>query len=733
LTTDADGRMHFSFTAPDPNTTWKLCAIAFSRELLSGTLPHEIISSKPVMVQPNMPRFLRSGDNARLLASVMNNTDTVARITTTVEIFDPVSGKVSQSVSLTDSINAGSATTIPVEFTVPDGINMTGYRIRSSSSNFTDGEQTVIPVLPSVTPVIDTRPFYMAPDSTSMTIRLPEMPADARVTLQFCENPAWYCVTALPGLRSDDSGSALSAAAAIFSAAIAEGLMRDYPEIRNAMRLWHDSDRSDSTLVSMLEKNSDLKTVLLSSTPWMMDARSDTERMTRLALLFDGKEIRSTYSSAIDKLSKLTSKGGWKWIEQDDEPSTWITYNVLGIMGRLKQLGYLPDNRRLNSMIADAVQYIDRNVEADYSRNPDGDYTVYAFTRIYFPDIRQSAGSSKVTATTLQRIIKEWKRQDPAGKAISALILNAKGYKATSSAILSSLREYAKKSAERGMWWPSLDDYTGWSMGKIGATSLILDAFSAVEPKSADVDLIRQWLILQKEAKDWGTSVTTSDAITSILTSGSRWTVDPTGASVTIGESEVTPGAVEKITGYFRTDISDLHPSGVTLSVIKSASGPAWGAVYSQYTGRMDEVSASGCDALTIEKQMYVERPDSSGVKWEQTEQFKVGDRVKVQLVINATRDMDYVAIIDDRAACLEPIEQTPGSIYSEGLRFYRENRDSSTRMFVTHMPKGTYLLSYELWVNNSGRYSSGIASAQSQYAPQLAAHSGGTMISVAP
>lgn len=148
----------------------------------------------------------------------------------------------------------------------------------------------------------------------------------------------------------------------------------------------------------------------------------------------------------------------------------------------------------------------------------------------------------------------------------------------------------------------------------------------------------------------------------------------------------------------------------------------------------MDKVNASGCDALSIEKMMLVERPDSAGVKWEAADgNLKVGDRVKVQLTITATRDMDYVAIIDDRAACLEPVDQLPGALYSEGICFYRENRDSSTRMFVTHMPKGTYLLTYELWANNSGRYASGIATAQSQYAPQLSAHSSGTMISVAP
>lgn len=735
LTTDAKGHLTYSFTAPNANTTWQLCATAFTDNLLTGTISEEIISSKPVMVQPNLPRFLRTGDRAVIRASVMNNTDSTAIIGTRIDIFDPATGHISDVRDFTDTIAPHRSAVVAIEVNAPTDNPLLGYRIRSLSGRYYDGEQAAIPVLPSTTPVIETTPFYMGADSTHIELQLPQMPDDARVTLQFCENPAWYCVTALPGLRADDSRTALSASAAIFSAAIAEGLLKSQPELARAIHYWQTSDQSDSTLVSMLEQNSDLKTVLLNATPWMMDARSQTERMSRLALLFDRKEINTAYITNIRLLSKLQrGKGGWGWIEQSTEPSEWITYNVLGMMGRLAQLGWLPDRKELRTMIDDAVAYIDDCAAREFARYPKSDYTQYVMVRDYFPGIRQSTAAKRVTNATVQRLISEWKDQSAPMKAISALILNTHGYNATARKAIESLREYSKTTPEWGTWWPSLDDYTVWSMGKIGATSIILDAFHAVEPKCADVDRIRQWLILQKEAKDWGTSVTTADVIASILTSGSRWTVPAHGAEIAIGGRPIEPTRIDALTGYFRTNISSIpgmRPSNATLTIAKAPAGPAWGAVYSQYTGVMASVPAQACDAVSIEKQLLVQRATPTGMVWEVADSLRTGDRVKVQLTIRAKRDMDYVAIIDDRAAALEPVEQLPEPIWSEGICFYRENRDASTRMFVTHLPKGTYLLTYELFANNAGMYASGIASIQSQYAPQLAAHSAGSTITV--
>lgn len=731
LLTDDEGRLSFQFTVPNANTTWAFNAIAYNRELLTSNLSFDVVANKPIMVQPNMPRFLRSGDIVEIQASVMNNSDSVQSVNTIVEIFDYTTNETIQCYNYNNSIAPAQSAVVTTSITAPHNLPFIGYRIKSSTQEFADGEQSLIPVLPSTSPVIETKPFYIAPDSTSFHMELPYIPDNARVSLQYCENPVWYCVTALPGMRTEESRSSLSAMAAIFSAAIAEGIIRNNPEIALAFKQWQQSDRSDSTLTSMLERNQDLKTILLNSTPWVMDARSDTERMTRLMLLFDKNEIEQVYTQNIKILEKLQhSKGGWRWIAESNEPSEWCTMNILEAYSDLKRLGFLPKDKSLNEMITNAVKYIDDLNARQYAKYPLWDYSHYVIIRNQYPEIKQSTAASRVTAATIQRLISQWREEDVAVKAIAAMILDNHNYHSTARQILNSIREYSRSETATGMWWPSLENISFWSMGKIGATAIILDAFNQIEPSCSDIDKIRQWLILQKEATDWSSSAVTSQVITSILYSGTKWHRPAQGSFVKIGDQTVSPTKFESVTGYFRKDVSNLHPSEATLSIIKLAKTPSWGAIYSQYTQENREINAATCDAVSIDKRIYRQVSTPDGVKWEYTNDLKVGDKAKIELVIKTTRDMEYVAIIDNRAACFEPVEQLPTPIIAEGIYFYRENRDAATNMFVSRLPKGTYLLSYEVYVNNSGRFSSGIASIQSQYAPELSAHSAGTTLS---
>ncbi len=732
LTTDSNGELTFTFYAPNANTKWRFCAIAYTQGVITDTFSQDVVSNKPLMVQPNMPRFLRTGDQADIMASVMNNTDSVMVISTTVEIFDHASGIVYNRYSHIDTVPAGKSSVITTHINTPINSPLLGYRIKSSNGTFADGEQSFIPILPSITPVIESNPFYIPHNAQSFKMQIPEIPDDAHVTLQFCENPAWYCVTALPGLRKENGRTSLDAMSALFSAAIAQGIMRNYPEIASALYKWQTSDRSDSTLVSMLEKNQDLKTMLLNATPWLMDARNDSERMTRLSLILDKNETEQVYSRNITRLAELQrGKGGWGWIAENTEPSQWCTINILQMCGRLKQLGYLPDEPRLNTMITNAIKYLDDKNARNYSKNPKEDYSQYVFTRDYFPDIKQSTAAQRVTSATVQRLISEWKQLNTEDKAIAAIILNNNSYHSTARQILASLREFASKSAEKGMWWPSLDKAHSYSMSKIGAISTILDAFHDIEPECDDINMIRQWLILQKEATDWGTSLTTSSAIASILNTGTHWTRPAHNAVITIGDKEITPSKIDTATGYFRSDISTLSPSGKKLSIIKPGNQPSWGAVFSQFTQTMNEVKATSCDAVSIEKHMFRQSIKGGDAEWEAVDEFSLGDRIKIELLVKVTQDMDYVSITDDRAACFEPIEQLPRPIFTEGIYFYRENRDAVTNIFVTRLPKGTYLLTYEMTANNIGKYSSGIATIQSQYAPSMTAHSAGNTIDV--
>ena len=728
LNTDADGNLSFSFHVPNANTTWRFRALAFTENLLTDQFLADVIANKPIMVQPNRPRFVRTGDKIDISSLVINNSDSTQNITTVVEFFEPSNQAIISKFSFDSVVEKGMTVTVTAPLDVPLDLPFIGYRVKSYTDKFADGEQSLIPVLSSSSQVIESQPFYISPDSLQFSMQIRQMPDSARVVLQYCDNPIWTAITALPGLRSRDISSPSDAADAIFSAAVAEGLLRDYPIIADAFRQWSQSDKSDSTLTSMLERNSDLKTMLLSATPWMVDAMTDAERMQRLALLFDKSEIAALYSRAISTLGKLQrNSGGWAWKGQYEKTSMWATESALFILGYLNLLGYMPQNKELNKMVKQALNWHQTETVGQRRKYPSASYYSFLALRDLWPQYKPSAEGKAIIASEVQKLVKNWKKLSVGTKAEAARLLYNNGYRTLSRSVVASLREFAETSPEKGMWWPSLGDSYGGSLLQVGHTANALLSIKKIEPNSSDIDAIRQWLILQKEAQNWGSSPMTSFIVTAILSTSPKWLGKASDVTLLINNTPIPVNYTDSYLGNFRADISDMNPSEATLTITKSEGTPAWGAIHSSSVRAMSSVEAASCDAISIEKRIF----KSVGHEWSSADSLKVSDRVKIQLVIHANRDMQYMAITDERAACFEPVEQLPQPIYTEGLCFYRENRDASTNIFVSNMPKGTYLLEYEMWVNNSGEFSSGIATIQSQYAPQLSAHSSGNKITI--
>jgi len=713
LATDADGSVVYTFKLPNANTTWRLRAASWTKNLCQGSLVRDFIASKPVMVMPNLPRFLRAGDTASVVAVVMNNSDSAACINTVIELFNPVTNKIISSETYTDSLAAKASSTVAITVSTADlgDIAAVGYRIRSSAGEFTDGEQSVIRILPSMAELVETSPFYLNPGQKSYTTVLPS-DSGARISLTFCENPAWSVVSALPGLRENISDDANSAAAAMFSACVSRGIIKGNPAIATALKQWIDNP-SDSALVSMLQKNEDLKIAVLNSTPWLQAAHTDSERMARLALIFNNKEVDKTISASISTLKKLQrADGGWAWGQWSSESSVWVTSNVLDMMAQLIQLGWMPSDKALTSMIDKALKFYDEKVS--------GTDIAYALIRPQFSATIPSGGR-RVIAKTIQDIIKNWKSYtDPAYKSIAAEALYRNKYKTMARQIMKSVEQFGVTTSAQGMRFPSVNSLSSYAC--------ILRAFAHIDPLSPAVDGLRQQLIVRKQGTDWGSAVVTTEVVSSILSTGTCWTVPAQGAVVSVGDNTVLPKSpMQSATGSITVDLS--HYAGDTLHISTPGVGPAYGAVFAQFSRRMDAVQPSACDDLSIEKTITLR----SGTGWTQVpDTLRVGDRIKVQLTIHCKRNLQYVTIIDDRAAALEPVDQLPGWIYSDGVGFYRENRDSRTCLYIDYMRPGTYLLTYEMNVNLDGTFSSGVATIQSQYAPEISAHSAGGTLSVA-
>lgn len=726
LTTAEDGSLEISYEVPDANTTWLLRALAYNNETLSSTASAEIVASKPVMVSQNAPRFLRTADQAQFAASVMNNTDSVQTVKVLSEILSSATGKVLESKDETLTLQPKTAGVATIEVTAVPAETGLIYRTRATAGNFTDGEQSLLPVLPSQQDVVESQIFYLAPDEAHFSMDLPAMARDDRAFLNFTENPSWQVVSALPGLRENKISSSVEASAALFSACVARGILSDNPEVARVLRRWLDNPE-DSALVSNLQKNQELKSMLLSATPWVSEALSDTQRMQRLALLFDKKQTSRVIAEAIDLLAKTRADGGWCWTAEYPHVSQWCTEIIMEELGDLNRMGWLPSDKRLDNMIKETCNYLDTEVVKDFKEYPKGDYWLYTVLRDAFPQYKRSTAAQRVVEAQIQKCVAKWKTADAPLKAEYAQILNNHGYKATAKQILLSLREYATSTPDRGMWWQELDRYNFRGLGKIGMTSIILDAFQAVEPGCADVEKIRQWLILNKTNNDWGSAVITTQVITSILTSGKPLKVNTRGTAIHVGDKLIEPAKEEYATGAFTEQITPLLVKPETLIVDRQADYPSVGAVVTMRTLPMDQVKAVGCKEISVEKSLTV----FDGSKWNPVTEVKVGDRVMVTLTLKVEDDLSYVVIEDLRAAGLEPAEQLPTPIFAEGLCFYRENRDSQTNIFIDRLPRGIYRLTYELFAAQAGTFSSGAARVQSQYNPIVAAHSGGIVLTI--
>ena len=736
LTSDQNGVVSLEFEVPNFNTTWNAQAVAWDKQMVGSTWMAEVLTQKPLMVKANMPRFLRQGDKATLAATVQNATDEVSACDAVIELFDPRTNDVYASRNFNLTLDPMGSEAVTIEWQVPDTVAMVGFRIKVANSTFGDGEQVMVPVLTTISPVIETQPFYVEAGEGHFEQPLPKFPKDARVTLEYCDNPVWYCVLALPTIFSDSYCTATHAVHSLYALQVAQGVAKEQPQIKEAVTYWKQHNE-DSTLVSMLEKNQDLKISTLLASPWVRDADRQTLRMSKLNELFDEAIAKKEYEKIITALQSLQmGDGGFTWFRYPGcESNVWTTGTVLELIGEIKHLGYLPDDNRLTSMLNRALAYYDSenvrlyNNAKKYYKEPEGQFTEYAYTRSLYPEVKQqSSASADLMKNILKYMDKTWSKGITIrDKAWYALTLNRNGRQKTAAKIVESIRQFAIVKPSTGMYWDNLQTGSGWwELDKVAYTTTILRAMSEVDPRQDEIDQIRKWMLLMKQTNDWGSYSLAADAVYSLLSTGSQWLERNALPAITVAGQPVNLDKMAEWLGYFRTTIDAATAGNVVID--RTGSGPAWGAIYTQYKSPMTEVKEKAIEEVSISKEYYVYAQDGS---LHQATSFNVGDKVKVRVVIKVNKDMDYVTITDERASCFEPVDKLSGYRSEDRTWFYLETKDTQTNVFINNLSKGTHIIGYDVWVTNPGEFTSGIATIQSQYAPQMTAHSSGKMITV--
>lgn len=737
LVTDASGNATVDFTAPDFVGTWQFQILGYTPDMKGSVLTLDAVSAKKVMAQLNAPRFVRTGDKVSVSATLFNNTDAEEKVEGRIEILDALTGSILVSDCFApEQVRASGSRVVSASFNVPSDIEAMTIRAYALIPGFSDGEQTVIPVLPSSAPVVDSTPFYIAPGNTDFSVSIPKLDKDAKVTLTYCDNPIWECVTALPSILKPESVNILSQADALFGNAVASGLFRKYPKLIDAVREMADPNNvADSVLYSPLEKNPELKTVLLNNTPWVNDAGSETMRMQSLVDYSDPAAARKAVEAIMKTLSeRQNGDGGWSWCPEM-KSSTFITGRVLHTLALLANMGYLPDGGR--KLASKAFSYMDKELAAEWNRNERKYFSftgllAYLYDKSAFKGVGASSQFSPLDAAAMKKIQSDWRDLDVSDKALAAMLLQRRNLTKQSHIILESLSQFASRSPGKGMWFDNLSSSRSGDYALL-ATSRVLEAYAMIEPGNPSVDLLRQWLVVSKQTQNWGDNRYTAEVINAVLTSGTDWTVPSAMPDFLInGEELPFAGLLSKANaaGSYTLNLSPAMASGATLSIRRNGAGPAWGGVVAQYIAPILDVKAAEIPQLSVTKNVYVITPVENGTK-ATADGLTVGDRIRVTLTITCDRDLDYVAVTDPRAACLEPADQLSGYTQSDGVWMYREVRDESTNLFIPYLSKGTHVISYDCFADRNGDYSLGIATAQSQYAPEITAHSAGRLIKV--
>ncbi|MDE6206426.1 MAG: hypothetical protein K2M55_01290 [Muribaculaceae bacterium] len=715
LVSDSEGNVNLVFTVPNANTTWQLRALAWTPGASVLRFDATAMANKPVMVQPNLPRFLRQGDTATIAATVFNNSDEAASVQVVTELFDIATGTVTERRNDTIELAAGASGVSTIDLSVAADAASIGYRVSASAAGFSDGEQAAIPVLESATTVMESTQFYLNPDDTKPVTVTVDDATDATLVLQYVQNPVWSIVKAMRGLYGSGSNTSTAIASRIFSYLAARTIVASNPGVAHALREWVNNP-SEQALTSMLERNEDLKRLLLNQTPWVNVATDNSRRMATLASVLEPATVAAALDKAVESLSSLqNTDGGFSWGEWNHRSSIWATETVLTTLGIARSMGMLPADEQVNSLIAPAFEYLtDQYLRA--KRLPS--YPELTLIPALIPELPRTGRVAPLLNSTVDNIRRSWKNSSVVEKAWDVLILNSFDARAEAETVMSSIRQFAVPSANKGTSFPSVND--------IRSYATIIQAYAVMGAPKAEIDALRQWVIVRAEATDNLGAFNPDYVIASILLTGSVWTDVPVEQNVTVNGTPLVIDRMESASGYFSQRLTasgdkvmvTLRPNGVT---------PSYGSIMSISRKPMLSVEARPGEDVSIEKRMLVRRGD----EWEETDSYTLGERVRVQLIVRANRDMQYVTVDDERPAAFEPVDQLPGYVWDGALSFYRENLDSNTRLFIDWLPRGTYHISYDMTANLGGSFISGIATIQSSYAPALTAHSSAHRITV--
>lgn len=740
LRTNEKGEVSISFVLPESLTRWKFMGLAHTRNVDYGKIEATATASKEFMLQPNMPRFVRVGDKANIAASLMNLSDKGVKGTVRMELFNPETEKVFYSQKQKFDVKGGETGHVNFTFEVSDKYAVMACRMVADGDTFSDGEQRYIPVLTDKQWVTETVPLNVNGEGAhtfsleNLFNKHSKTASEQRLTVEFTAHPAWYAVQALPVVAHPQNEDALSWATAYYAHSLAAYIVKENPRIKQVFDSWKAQGGTKETFMSNLQKNQELKNILLAETPWLAEATNEAEQKQRIATLFDLNTMNSQLAVSVEKLGELqNADGAWSWYK-GMQGSRYVTTQVMEMLVRLNALTHQDADSRMQPMIQKGFEYLGKQAAEEYKSMKEAEKKGAVGLRpseqvlryLYICALDGKAPvDEKVNRYFIDKLSGEGKELTIYGKALGAIILQQSGKVAEARLFMQSLMEYSVVTDEMGRYFDTPKARYSWFSYKIPTEVAAMEAIQRITKDTKAIDEMKRWLLKQKQTQTWETPIATADAVYALMATGASDLLANTGGvEITLGKEVIRTPADDAI-GYIKKTVSGDVMNIKKVRVDKEGAGMGWGAVYAQYLESMDQIGEQG-NGLSVSRQLY--KGDEA---LNESVPLKVGDKITVRLTVKADRDMDFVQIKDDRAACMEPLQAVSGFRWGNGLGYYQATKDASTQFFIDQMRKGTYVIEYQVYVNRTGEYQAGIATVQSAYAPEFGGHTRGYRVMV--
>lgn len=751
LLADEDGTVRLEFTMPEALTTWKFLGFAHDRQLRAGLLTGETVTAKDLMVQPNPPRFLREGDVVEFTVKVTNKATQAVQGKVRLEFSDAATltnadaalGNTTPEQTL--DLPANESRTYSWRLAVPDGQSFLQYRAVASTGTVSDGEEGWLPVLSRRILLTESITLPIR-DAGETTFTLPKLLGSGgsdtlqhqSLTAQVVSQPAWYAVQSLPYLMEYPHECAEQVFNRLYANALARHIASSNPKIRRVFDLWREAQ--PEALDSPLLKNEELKSVLIEETPWLRDAKDETQARKNLGLLFEANRLDNETAASLTKLESMQiDNGAWPWFPGGRE-NEFITLYLVSGFGRLGHLGVAIDDNlalgaldRLDAWITERYQACLRDKVDRFGSTE----ALYLYARSFYLERRPLAPEHQPAIDYFRGLaVKGWPDLARQSQAHVALGLKRFGDPRTPGAIVASLLERSVNDEELGRYWRDTEQHWWWYRAPIETQAMMIEAFREIGKDETTADDCRVWLLKQRQTQAWPSTKSTADAIYAVLLGGDDLLGSDTLVTLSLGGTEVRPEKVEAGTGFYekRFAAAEIRPEMGSVTLTKPDKGVSWGSLHWQYLEDLAKVTPHEGNPLTLKKSLFVKTNGNAGPELKPLvpgDALKPGDELVTRVELRTDRDLEYVHLKDPRGSGTEPIKVLSGYRFQDGLAYYESTRDTASHFFIEYLPKGTYVFETSARVQLRGRYQGGVAEIQCMYAPEFNSHSGSVELRV--